>query len=428
MPSGPSTGRGDLYGAEHPDANLFAAFAENALTERERTQMLNHLAQCAECREIAAFALPVEAAGAEPARVTAGWRWTLWPILRWGATAAVLGTLAVVVTLHPGLWNRHLEISKEIHPSVPSSTITSAPTTLPASPSAQPPAEPALAKAKAETRRSADEIAVAAKAPAPRQDQALADQYAGLHARRQMANIASSRPTAGVRGTNIPSAAGEREETKRGEEHTAGAAAAPSTLSAPAGEPITASEEAGDVSTQSQARLEPSRAPTSSGAVARAKGGVSAAGMANAKGASRTTTYSMMAQAHMSAFQSLQKSSEIEAARPAAVWNVSPEGRVQRSTDAGKAWEQIRVANGIKFRAIAALGNNIWTGGSGGALYHSVDGGASWVRTEIDVDGTAVTETVTGIQSSDPQHLTVTTASGSQWVSEDGGQHWQKQP
>ena len=182
------------------------------------------------------------------------------------------------------------------------------------------------------------------------------------------------------------------------------------------------------MSTQSQSHVEPSRAPTSSGAVARAKGGAGAAGVANAKGASRTTTYPMMAQAHMSAFQSLRKGSEIGAAPPAAVWNVSADGRVQRSTDDGKAWEQIRVADGIKFRAIAALGNNIWTGGSGGALYHSVDGGATWVRTDINFEGTAVTETITGIQSSDPQHLTVTTASGSQWVSEDGGQHWQKQP
>ena len=113
--------------------------------------MLNHLAQCAECREIAAFALPAEAAGAEPARVTAGRRWSPWPVLRWGAMAAVLGTLAVVVVLHPGTWNRHLEISKETHPRS-AGTITSAPSTLPAPPSAQPPLEPARAKAKVDAR------------------------------------------------------------------------------------------------------------------------------------------------------------------------------------------------------------------------------------------------------------------------------------
>jgi hypothetical protein len=415
----------DFQGAEHPDANLLAAFAEKTLSERERTQLLNHLAECAECREIAAFALPEEAGEPELISATAGRRWTPWPILRWGATAAVLATLAVVVMLHPGIWNRRLELSRE---TPPSGTITSAPSALPAPPSAQPPPEPAREKAEVDARKSADEMKLAEKAPAPKQDQALENQFAGVHAKRQMAFIASSRPPVGVRGTNIPTASGEQQEIRRGDEHTVGAPAASSLLTAPAGEPMAASDEAGKVSTQSQVRVEPPRAPTSSGSVARAKGGAGAAGVANAKGASRTTTYPMMAQAHMSAFQALRKSTEIGAAPQAAVWNVSADGSVQRSTNDGNAWVQIRVADSIKFRAIAALGNNIWTGGSGGALYHSVDAGATWVRIDISFEGTAVTETITGIQSSDPQHVNVTTTSSSQWVSEDGGQHWQKQP
>ena len=425
-PSGPSLGPG--VGAGHPDANLLAAFAEKTLTERERTQVLNHLAHCAECREITAFALPVEAVGAEPARVVAGRRSTPWPILRWGATAAVLGTLAVIVTLHPGMWNKRLEISKETPPSAPAGNITSALPTVPAPPSAQPPPERTRAKAKVEELKSAGATLATKKAPEPEQDQALDNQFASVHAKRQVAIIASSRPPADVRGTNIPVAGGEREEMRRANEHTAGAALAPSLLSAPAAEPLAVSEEAGKVSTQSQARVQALHATTSSGAVARAKGGTSTAEVATAKGASRTTTYPMMAQARMGALQAPPKIIEIAAAPPAAVWNVSPEGKVQRSTDAGKSWEPVRVADGIKFRAIAALGNNIWTGGSGGALYHSIDGGATWARVDINFEGNAVTETITGIQSSDPQHLTITTASGSQWVSEDGGQHWQKQP
>ena len=54
---------------EHPDANLLTAFLERTLTERERTQVLNHLAECAECREIVALSLPAEAKAAEPARL-----------------------------------------------------------------------------------------------------------------------------------------------------------------------------------------------------------------------------------------------------------------------------------------------------------------------------------------------------------------------
>ena len=48
-----------------------------------------------------------------------------------------------------------------------------------------------------------------------------------------------------------------------------------------------------------------------------------------------------------------------------------------------------------------------------GALFHSADGGATWNRAAINFEGNTVTETIVGIQLRDPQHLTVTTASGS---------------
>jgi len=130
----------------------------------------------------------------------------------------------------------------------------------------------------------------------------------------------------------------------------------------------------------------------------------------------------------MSEVQVVRKKIELGGGLPAALWSVSTDGIVQRSTDGGKTYEQIPVANGIKFRAIAALGSDVWTGGAGGALFHSPDGGATWNRAGISFEGNTVTETITDIQLRNPQQLTITTASGSQWASEDGGQHWQKQP
>jgi photosystem II stability/assembly factor-like uncharacterized protein len=123
-----------------------------------------------------------------------------------------------------------------------------------------------------------------------------------------------------------------------------------------------------------------------------------------------------------------RKDMEFGAGQPAALWSVSPQGKVQRSTDAGKTFEPVHVARGIKFRAIAALGNDVWTGGTGGALFHSADGGANWTRVSLNFGGSTVTEMITNIQLRDRQHLTITTASGAQWVSEDGGQNWQKKP
>ena len=98
---------------------------------------------------------------------------------------------------------------------------------------------------------------------------------------------------------------------------------------------------------------------------------------------------------------------------PTALWSVSSDGKVQRSTDSGKTFEPIPVAHGIRFQAIAASGNDVWAGGAGGALFHSLDAGATWTQVAINFGGNTVTETIAAIQLRDPQHLTVTTASGS---------------
>src|SRR5664279_5612989 len=66
----------------HPDANLIAAFAEKTLTDRERTQVLDHFSQCADCRDVAAFIVPADAMAEQPARTKSGMRWNPWPMLR----------------------------------------------------------------------------------------------------------------------------------------------------------------------------------------------------------------------------------------------------------------------------------------------------------------------------------------------------------
>jgi photosystem II stability/assembly factor-like uncharacterized protein len=124
--------------------------------------------------------------------------------------------------------------------------------------------------------------------------------------------------------------------------------------------------------------------------------------------------------------QASRQALAIAAGPPAALWSVSADGKVQRSTDGGKTLAPVHVARGVRFRAIAAVGNNVWTGGSGGNLFHSIDGGLTWTQVGIAFEGNSVNETIVGIQFPDVQHLSVTTSSGSRWVSADGGQHWQK--
>jgi len=429
--SGPTLGTEAFQGADHPDANLLAAFVEKTLTEKERTQVLNHLSQCADCREVAVFTLPAEVAVAEPVRVAARRRWSPWLVLRWGALTAVLGALTVVVVLHTGRWKGRPEISQETPSPVPAGNITSAPQPVSAPPLAQLPPEPAQAKAQREAPVSAGELAAIEKASGPPRDLTLNDHAARAKAKRQVTLMAAAPPPATFRTENVPVVNREREEGKEGNALTAEALPAPPPSPASAAVTTAASEEGTKAGARSQAGPTASRATTQSVAVAGGNTGAGPAEAVPAKVAPRVparATRRLMPQAPVGEMQAFRKDIESGARPPAALWSVSSDGIVQRSTDAGKTWERIQFTHGIKFRAIAALGNEVWTGGTGGALFHSADGGAIWTRAGINFAGTTVTETIAGIQLLDPQHLTVTTASGSQWVSEDGGRHWQKQP
>jgi hypothetical protein len=429
--TGASAGLAGFQGGQHPDANLLAAFVEKTLTERERTEVLNHLSQCAECREVAAFTLPAEEAEVEPTHVAVPRRWNPWPVFRWIALAAVLGTLTLVVVLHPGMRKGRQEISRLTPPSVPAGSISSAPSPAPVPPLAQSPPPSVRPNVHAAEKKTAGDLAATSTSFRPPEDLTQDNLKARAQADRQMSSMAFSRPSVTAKGTSIPPASAERERLQGENVTTAQALPVPALPSAAAGEPMAASGQAGKAETGSKALEKPLATGASRATVLGMKASASTAVAAPAKAAPRVTAQStlhMTAQAGIGGFRASHKEIGSGAVPPAALWNVSSDGKVQRATDAGKAWQQIQVADGIKFLAIAALGNNIWTGGSDGALFHSADGGATWARADITFEGIVVTETITGIQSSDPQHLTVTTASGAQWSSEDSGQTWQKKP
>jgi photosystem II stability/assembly factor-like uncharacterized protein len=113
-------------------------------------------------------------------------------------------------------------------------------------------------------------------------------------------------------------------------------------------------------------------------------------------------------------------------AQPAALWTISPDGKLQRSDDGGKTWEEVRVDDKVTFRVIWAVGRDVWAGGSGGALYHSSNGGATWTRVDLSSGGSPTTETIVSIisASADLQRITVRTEAGEEWTTEDGGRHW----
>jgi photosystem II stability/assembly factor-like uncharacterized protein len=106
------------------------------------------------------------------------------------------------------------------------------------------------------------------------------------------------------------------------------------------------------------------------------------------------------------------------------VWRLAADGRIQDSVDSGSHWQMVPVGNGTRFRAITSLGDEVWVGGDGGALYHSPDSGRSWARVMPAVSGQKLTSEVTGIKFSDLENGMVTTANGQVWSTSDDGKNW----
>src|ERR1700722_13251568 len=104
-------------GRPHPEGDLLAAFAKQALNSSERNGVLQHLSLCEDCRDAVVLALPAEAASALrpmeteadhaaliPAIANRSWLNLgsfAWPTLRWAALAAGIAVAASVLLLHP---------------------------------------------------------------------------------------------------------------------------------------------------------------------------------------------------------------------------------------------------------------------------------------------------------------------------------------
>ena len=98
----------------HPDAEMLSAFGEQALSAKERGQMLEHLAVCGRCRQIVALAR--EAAGAEVVAprhrvVRARIWWRSWS-LALAPVAVVMATAVIAVYVHERNFEKTAEVAK----------------------------------------------------------------------------------------------------------------------------------------------------------------------------------------------------------------------------------------------------------------------------------------------------------------------------
>ena len=425
----------------HPDADLLTAFSEQLLTGREREGVVEHLARCGDCREVVAFALPAmeEAAAARPVRVArAGW--LSWPVLRWGVVAAGLVVVASVGVLQ--FRQRHEEralVATNVAPKEAAREAVAEPS--PAAPSEN---ATGSTKAPAETRK---QTAAAEKKQAAAQDELAADRPASAatmpEARAVPGTTHGTMPRSGSTGAGSGYAGGSFRGGGR-------LAAAPRNSSA------------GEARSRSSAAAEPES-------------------VGKAKAASTQAAAPMAPAPWLRTEPSLMKG----AAAPR--WTIGADGALQRSVDGGKSWQDVSIAadepasakatrsnetvevSGMAapvqkdaeansatpakaqapgktnfamrsvakaapavntvFRALSVSADamELWAGGSGGALYHTVDGGNRWVRVTPSDDSASLSGDVIGIQFADATNLVVRTSTAEGWITADGGKSWKKQ-
>lgn len=106
-------------------------------------------------------------------------------------------------------------------------------------------------------------------------------------------------------------------------------------------------------------------------------------------------------------------------------WRLSSEGALERSTDAGRTWQLVRVAAPpTKLRSFSALDRDIWAGGRGGSLYHSGDNGQSWTRVKVKAGDVVLDSDIVRVEFTDAQHGALMTAAGETWTTGDAGLTW----
>jgi hypothetical protein len=440
---------------DHPDPNLLAAFAEQALPDRERAPILLHLARCANCRDVLALAIaPVESA-TDALDTTTRIRVFRWSILRWGAVAACVAIVGSAVLMKRDSMMRmqsskivamrsEVAVADQERQSVPE------PSPAPLPPlhdqvSANGAHEQAFVnndvglEATKKTKAAAKTNAVQA---APPTSLMLAP---GLSASR-----GSARGSAGFAGGattfhgSVGAAAG-------------GAAAAYAFRSNPGAPAKPAPPRAEDknlptlgrnvtdltLPPQSQAQAIDIPADTATAekqeTPGRAKSAVTPAAAPSpppsASGpqlfdrftpqSSETVTTNRAAAKEEAASSNRERMMQTYA--PVSRWTISSDGQLEHSIDSGKTWQPVAVADNATFRALSANGPDLWVGGASGLLYHSADAGGHWTRVKPAAGGTNLTADIAAIEFTDARQGKITASNGEIWLTDDAGQSWRKQ-
>jgi hypothetical protein len=472
----------------HPDADLLTAFAEQSLTGRERDSVMEHLARCGDCREVLALALPASEVVAAKSGVSTPRRWFGWPVLRWGFVAAGILAVTSVGVLQFRQRERKTVATSLIagnqvaDQAVPSSAPAPQVSTPLQAPAPAVTAKPTEMRKKAEARPQSlltkDKLAATTKAPFA-QSQRMHGATSGGVGSGASAGSAFGGPIKGFAPahrdfssppTAMPPATAKQESLPRSTNETVevtGAAQATQMVEVQAAAPPVTTQTAqnqfhGDViqnqaadqaqplngRTEAVVRAKTSSAPapavpglmkglprwtiSSAGTLQRSLDGgqtwqdvnltVDTSTSLNLVGRSMPEMVTVESRSQAKTVTGLETTTDMKSKKKSSGSPTakSPEAK---SADAGPASAAPTI-----FRALSVSSNaaEVWAGGSGGALYHTVDGGNLWLRVVPSAAGVILTGDVVGIQFADPRNGTIATSNAEIWTTNDDGQTWHK--
>ena len=450
--SGEGSPRLNSADAMHPDADLLTAFSEHALSPTERDGVLDHLGLCADCREVIAVALPaLDNAAATIAAETDADRAApiarkadsigqrsprfSWANLRWATVATAAAVMAAVLLLRPGKLNQ---------PTLPTPNTQIA--------TAEPPAAAAQIAS-----RATDQVAALAKTEGVR---STPEMRSGV----RLETKPPRKPDAGLAGappqpTNIGTLLADNRlsDEKKGRDKDqrqdslradlsaapmpmlmAGGAVAPSPVSRGANETIEVASAAASVET-TPSFDGPLTARAAAPAIEKAKPALkemdASSNEANVNRASTKTKEEETTDAAGSYSVAKSQAPDSVYARKMALpagaalsthvtWAIV-EGSLQRSLDGGQSWQSVLRAD-HPLQCYAGHDRTVWVGGMAGTLFHSADGGLTWIRVHPIAQDQTLNAAITHIDMLASGELVLSTSNSETWTSADGVTNWVK--
>jgi hypothetical protein len=396
----------------HPDPDLLAGFAERSLSERERVPVLEHLANCADCRQIVSLLLPpFELQHADAARTALPSRVGWWrrPGLGWAAAAACL-----VVVGGAAILGRHALATKENLVALQQTRSRPMPKEYSQQPQASDQANQIVARAEPSAPRPGSARGAGSAGKSRAMDH-LQKQTAktsggsgfGMAKLESQMRESGAAPAIAVQGAPAQAAKKLPNTGRQLEGLRTGQGQMSETVHVESEAPAVSSEQ---IEVYAGAERKDFAPPAPPPEPALTNGSGSPKGIVGGSLIARN--------------QTLQVQAAGDSIMPR--WTLSSDGTLLlRSFDNGKTWQSVPVAGRVVFRALSALGSEVWIGGSAGALYHSSDSGQHWQKVEPSAGSRILVADILALEFTDPQHVKLTTANHEIWITADGGQSWQ---